>query len=82
MPTPSIPPPLYQELQVHARHPVPGTRDLIPAMLCVDPNQRMTVEQALQHPWLKDVESVNRNLVYRGMAARQQVALAAIGASS
>ncbi|RLN26382.1 hypothetical protein BBJ28_00002329 [Nothophytophthora sp. Chile5] len=57
-------------------------RDLVSAMLRVDPNQRMTVEQALQHPWLKDAESVDRDLVYKGMAARRQVALAAAGASS
>lgn len=30
-----------------------GAKDLIRAMLTKDPTQRMTAEQALQHPWLQ-----------------------------
>jgi serine/threonine protein kinase len=30
-------------------------QDLIPQLLCVDPTQRLTADEALKHPWLKDV---------------------------
>ncbi|OHT08503.1 CAMK family protein kinase [Tritrichomonas foetus] len=31
-------------------------RNLITRLMCVDPNQRISIEEALEHPWLKDVQ--------------------------
>ncbi|KAF1318490.1 Camk protein kinase, partial [Globisporangium splendens] len=50
-------------------------RDLISKVLCADPEARLTVDQVLQHPWLKDALLVDRTRVFRDMAARRQFSL-------
>ena len=34
-------------------------KDCIRKMMCVDPNQRLTIDQVLQHPWLADDREIN-----------------------
>ncbi|KAJ1759379.1 Calcium/calmodulin-dependent protein kinase type I [Coemansia sp. RSA 2523] len=45
---------IYDFLPAHRWHNVSSTaRDFIASLLVVDPAQRMTAKQALQHPWLQ-----------------------------
>ncbi|KAF4320925.1 hypothetical protein G195_003213 [Phytophthora kernoviae 00238/432] len=46
-----------------------GARDLISKMLTVNPEQRITVTQALQHPWLQGIEHVDPALVREEVSA-------------
>lgn len=33
-----------------------SAKDLVKQMLMVDPNQRITVEEALEHPWIRVIK--------------------------
>ncbi|KAG7401531.1 hypothetical protein PHYBOEH_000589 [Phytophthora boehmeriae] len=46
-----------------------GARDLISKMLTANPEQRITVAQALQHPWLQGIEHVDPALVREEVSA-------------
>lgn len=37
-----------------------SAKDLIGAMLCVDPSQRLTASQVLVHPWMKDCQQATQ----------------------
>lgn len=37
-------------------------KDLVSKLLCVDPEQRLTADQALSHPWIKVIEEKPKTL--------------------
>jgi serine/threonine protein kinase len=37
-----------------------SAKDLVKQMLVVDPNNRITVEEALNHPWIRVKTNTNR----------------------
>ena len=37
-------------------------KDLISKLLCVNPLKRLTAEEALKHPWFKDVKEVMQDV--------------------
>ncbi|XP_046840498.1 serine/threonine-protein kinase Chk2-like isoform X2 [Xenia sp. Carnegie-2017] len=44
-------------------------KDLIKKLMTVDPNQRITVAQALEHPWMKDDEIIEKaNMLMNGLS--------------
>ncbi|GAB9470588.1 Camk protein kinase [Globisporangium polare] len=47
-------------------------KDLITGLLCADPEQRLTVAQALQHPWLRDTHLVDRRELLSEMRERRE----------
>lgn len=51
-----------------------AAKDLISRVLSADPEQRLTVEQALRHPWMSDAADVDMGAVAREMAARRKQA--------
>ena len=54
----------------------PGAQDLISSML-VAPDQRITVTEALQHPWLQDADNVDAALIRHAVSTHLEAALAA-----
>ncbi|XP_071328417.1 serine/threonine-protein kinase Chk2 isoform X1 [Trachinotus anak] len=44
----------FTMVQSKWRHVSDQAKDVVRKLLVVDPNQRMTIEEALQHPWLQD----------------------------
>jgi serine/threonine protein kinase len=47
-------------------------KKIISRLLCADPNQRITIQEILSHPWLNDVYSINQAEVYHEMLTRRQ----------
>lgn len=47
-------------------------KDLISGLLCADPEQRLTVAQALQHPWLRDAHLVDHRELLSEMRDRRK----------
>ncbi|ETL99475.1 CAMK protein kinase [Phytophthora nicotianae] len=54
----------------------PGARDLISSML-VAPDERITVSEALQHPWLRGADCVDPSLIRHAVSTHLEAALAA-----
>ncbi|KAG2823970.1 hypothetical protein PC112_g10300 [Phytophthora cactorum] len=54
----------------------PGAQDLISSML-VAPDERITVSEALQHPWLRGADCVDSYLIRHAVSTHLEAALAA-----
>ncbi len=39
-----------------------SVKDLISKLLCVNPQKRLSAEEALKHPWFKDVKEVMQDV--------------------
>lgn len=39
-------------------------RDLIRRLMCIDPEKRITIKEALEHPWLSNVQIPEKNFLY------------------
>lgn len=42
-----------------------SAKDLVRQMLVVDPNQRITVDEALEHPWIRVI--INNLYIYNNL---------------
>lgn len=51
-----------------------AAQDLISRLLSADPERRLTVAEALRHPWMGDAAAVDMAVVAREMAARRKQA--------
>jgi len=60
----------------HRAHVSANARDLITAMLNMDPIARISLEDALEHPWLKDEERVS-NLQQAAMVSSMKRSMSA-----
>lgn len=66
----------WSSQQAEATRLSAGAQDLVSRLLCADPERRLTVKEALQHPWIADAEAVHPMEVIEEMSARRQRSLA------
>lgn len=48
-------------------------RDLIRKLMCVDPEKRISIEEALEHPWLSFVQIPEKNCIYNNNVSVKEI---------